>query len=138
MARSANTATAARPTATATAARRHSLNEAACPAPEALVGRILHSDPADAAAIARELPEANRARLAAFCYGRKHLNHLGLLIASTCELPALRLAFGTAAKVVHQQSRDVDATIAEGERHAGNAKTVTLANMANVVPIRRR
>lgn len=117
---------------------RHSLNEAACPAPEKLVGRILHSDPADAAAIARELPEANRARLAAFCYGRKHLNHLGLLIASTCEFPALRMAFGTAAKVVHTQSRDVDATIAEGVRHAGGAKTVTLANMANVVPIRRK
>ena len=118
--------------------RRHSLNEAACPVPEALVGRILHSDPADAAAIARELPEANRARLAAFCYGRKHLNHLGLLIASTCEFPALRMAFGTAAKVVHQQSRNVEATIAEGERHAGNSKSVTLANMANVVPMRRR
>lgn len=122
---------------TAGSTRRHSMNEAACPAPEALVGRILHSEPREAAAIARELPEANRARLAAFCYGRKHLNHLGLLIASTCEMPALRAAFGTAAKVVHQQSRDVEATIAEGERHAGAAKTVTLANMANVVSIRR-
>lgn len=117
--------------------KRHSLNEASCPAPEALIGQILRSEPKDAAAIARELPEVNRARLAAFCYGRKHLNHLGLLIASTCEMPMLRRAFGTAANVVHAQSRDVEATLAQAER-PGSSKSVTLATGANVVPLRRR
>ena len=118
-------------------ARAHSLNEASCPAPKALVTKLFSAKPKDAAAIARELPEANRAQLAAFCYGRKHLNHLGLLIASTCELPHLRRAFGTAATVVYTQSRDVEATIAEGEKHAGVSKGITLANMTNVVPLRR-
>ena len=117
--------------------RAHSLNEAACPAPEPIVTRIMHADPKDAAAIARELPEENRAQLAAFCYARKHMNHLGLLIASTCSMPSLRRAFGTAAPVVFRQCQDVDATIAEG-RHRGATKEITLANMANVVPIKRR
>ena len=122
----------------ARSAQGHSLNEAACPAPEPIVARIMHADPKDAAEIARELPEENRARLAAFCYARKHMNHLGLLIASTCSMPALRRAFGTAAPVVFRQCQDVEATIAEGKRHSGHAKEITLANMANVVPLRKR
>ena len=120
------------------AARPHSLNEASCPAPEPIVTRIMHADPKDAAEIARELPEENRARLAAFCYARKHMNHLGLLIASTCSMPHLRKAFGTAAPVVFRQCQDVEATLAEGVRHAGGAKAISLANMANVVPLRRK
>ena len=115
------------------ARRNHSLNEASCPAPEPIVTRIMHADPKDAAAIARELPEADRARLAAFCYARKHMNHLGLLIASTCSMPHLRVAFGTAAPVVFRQCQDVEATMAEGRQ--GGAKEITLANMANVVSI---
>ena len=115
--------------------RAHSLNEAACPAPEQITQQVLRADPKDAAEIARQLPEMNRARLAAFCYGRKHLNHLGLMIASTLEMPHLRRAFGTAAAVVYQQSRDVDATIAEG-RQKGD-KAITLADMTNVVRIGR-
>ena len=117
--------------------RVHSLNEASCPAPEPVISRIMHAQPAEAAEIARELPEESRARLAAFCYARKHMNHLGLLIAATCSMPALRRAFGTAAPVVFRQCQDVEATIAEGVRHSG-AKGITLANMANVVPIKRR
>ena len=113
----------------------HSLNEASCPAPETITTRIMHADPKDAAAIARELPEPERARLAAFCYARKHMNHLGLLIASTCSMPSLRRAFGTAAPVVFRQCQDVEATLAEGRRHSGGAKEITLANMANVVSI---
>ena len=53
----------------------------------------------------RPLPEAQRARLAAFCYKRTHLHGLGLKIASTCSCNALVDAAGTVGRVIYDQSR---------------------------------
>ncbi len=114
----------------------HTLNETSIPIPENLFGQLANAEPVDAVKIASELPLDNRARLAAFCYSRRHLNHLGLLIASTCDRMALRRAMGTAGDVVFKQSRDVEKTIAaERGRNDGSSK-VTLAKAANVVPLR--
>lgn len=117
-------------------AQPHSLNETSIPIPENLFGQLAQAEPADAVEIAKELPLQNRARLAAFCYARRHLNHLGLLIASTCDLMTLKRAMGTAGEVVYRQSRDVEKTLAaeRGKRGAGNK--ITLATAANVVPLR--
>ncbi|MEO1397545.1 MAG: hypothetical protein AAFU56_01600 [Pseudomonadota bacterium] len=118
-------------------AQSHSLNEASIPIPENLFGQLAQSEPADAVEIAKKLPIANRARLAAFCYGRRHLNHLGLLIASTCDRMSLRRAMGTAGDVVFQQSRNVEATISAERGRSDSASKITLAKAANVVPLRR-
>lgn len=117
-------------------AKPHSLNETSVPIPENLFGQLAQAEPTDAIEIAKELPLQNRARLAAFCYARRHLNHLGLLIASTCDLMTLKRTMGTAGEVVYRQSRDVEKTLAaeRGKRNSGNK--ITLATAANVVPLR--
>ena len=118
-------------------AQSHSLNEAAIPIPENLFGQLANAEPADAVEIAKTLPLPNRARLAAFCYARRHLNHLGLMIASTCDRMTLRRAFGPAGDVVYKQSRDVEKTIAADKNAQRDAASkVTLANSANVVTLR--
>ncbi|MEM1317690.1 MAG: hypothetical protein AAGF29_05440 [Pseudomonadota bacterium] len=116
-------------------ANAHSLNEATAPIPQDLFGQLASAEPKDAVAIAAELPLENRARLAAFCYARRHLNHLGLLIASTCDRMALRRAMGSAGDIVFQQSRDVEKTMA-ADRSRRQGKGITLATAANVVPLR--
>lgn len=116
-------------------AQAHSLNEATAPIPQDLFGQLASADPKDAVAIAEKLPLENRARLAAFCYSRRHLNHLGLLIASTCDRMALRRAMGSAGDVCFQQSRNVEKTMA-ADRSRRSGKGITLATAANVVPLR--
>ena len=113
-------------------AKIHSLNEKAIPIPENLFNELVHAEPVDAVEIARQLPLENRARLAKFCYQRRHLNKLALLIASSCDRMTLRRAFGTAGDIIFHQSRDVEATISEQEK----ANKITLASSANVVSLR--
>ncbi len=116
-------------------AQRHSLNEAAIPVAENLFGQLTQAEPKDAVEIARQLPLQNRARLAAFCYGKRHLNHLGLLLAATCDRMSLRRAMGIAGDVVFQQSRDVEKTLDQAKEKT--ASKITLATAANVVPLRQ-
>ena len=117
-------------------AQSHSLNETSVPVSENLFGQLAQAEPADAVQIASELPLDNRARLAAFCYSRRHLNHLGLLIASTCDRMALRRAMGTAGDVVFKQSRDVEKTISAERGKRSSGSKITLAKAVNVVPLR--
>ena len=119
------------------AASSHSLNEGTAPVPEQLFGQLATAEPIDAVEIAKKLPLQNRAQLAAFCYARRHLNHLGLLIASTCDRMALRRAMGTAGDVVFRQSRDVEKTIAAERGNRSTSSKITLATAANVVPLRK-
>ena len=112
-------------------AQPHSLNETSVPIPEKLFSQLAQAEPAAAAEIAKELPLQNRARLAAFCYARRHLNHLGLLIASTCDLMTLKRTMGTAGEVVYRQSRDVEKTIAAERGKRNSTNKVTLATAAN-------
>ena len=118
-------------------ANTHSLNEQATPVSEDIFGRMASAEPKDAAAIAAELPLDQRARLAAFCYARRHTNHLGLLIASTCDRMALRRAMGMAGDVLFKQSRNVEETIAAEQGRRDDAGKITLASAANVVAIGR-
>ncbi len=118
-----------------TASKVHALNEEQCPIPENILGQMHNTDPADAASVAAGLPEAQRAQLAAFCYERRHLHHLGLVIASTCGQLALRKAFGLAGDVVFKQSRKPDETMAKERRNANHAapKPVTLASFVRPI-----
>ena len=114
----------------------HSLNETSVPIPENLFGELAQAEPKDAIEIAKDLPLENRARLAAFCYARRHLNHLGLLIASTCDRMTLKRVMGTAGEVVFRQSRDVEKTLAAERGRRSSDSKITLATAANVVPLR--
>lgn len=123
--------------ATNTKPSSHSLNETQAPVPDDIFGTLAKADPKDAVEIAKSLPLDNRARLAAFCYARRHTNHLGLLIASTCDRMALRRAMGMAGDVVFKQSRNVEKTLAASvtaQREA--AAKVSLAG--NIIPLSAR
>lgn len=115
----------------------HSLNETSVPISENLFGQLAQAEPIDAIEIAKELPLQNRASLAAFCYARRHLNHLGLLIASTCDLMTLKRVMGTAGEVVYRQSRNVEKTLAAERGGRSSDNKITLATAANVVPLRQ-
>ena len=115
----------------------HALNETVVPIPENLFGEIAKAEPVEAIKIVKQLPLHNRARLAAFCYARRHLNHLGLLIASTCDRIALKRAMGIAGETLYKQSRDVEKTLSAERGRRSAASRVTLATAANVVPINR-
>ena len=57
------------------------------------------------------LSASERARLAVFCYGRAHLNAIGLAIAAQCDLEQLIAASGSTAvgEAFFAQSRDASA-----------------------------
>ena len=108
---------------------RSTLNEEPCPVPVQLFGKLHKSSPPDAAEIAKTLPEARRARLAAFCYHRQHLRDLAFAIASTCERDSLIKAAGAAGDAIYKQSRDPSRALAgQGPRGmSGQSSKITLA-----------
>jgi len=59
-------------------------------------------------AIVMDLSASERARLAVFCYGRAHLNAIGLRLAAQCELDHLIAASNsaTAGHTLFSQSRE--------------------------------
>jgi hypothetical protein len=78
--------------------------------------------------IVGNLSASERAKLAVFCYGRAHLNTIGLTIAATCDLDHLIAASSSAAagQVLFTQSRE----IAPEKRAIGRRPTITLATPA--------
>lgn len=77
------------------------------------------------------LSASERARLAVFCYGRAHLNTIGLAIAATCDLDHLIAASSsaTAGQTLFIQSRDAAMPV---ERAApGRRAPITLATAAH-------
>jgi hypothetical protein len=107
-----------------------SLNEEECPVPEAVFRQVRGAEPPHALMIAGTLPQAQRARLAVFCYRKRHLHELGLMIASTCDCASLVGAAGTGGRVIFEQSRDPAKTLAQERRPTGHSgsRTITLAS----------
>ena len=101
-------------------------NEDPCPITEQLFGQLHRASPPDAAEIAKALPHPQRARLATFCYYRRHLHALGLIIASTCDRNALIDAGGGAGDTIYRQSRDPNKTLSEEVGYRPQ-KPITLA-----------
>ncbi len=105
------------------------LNEDSCPVPEDLLGKLHQHPLAQAAEIVRDIPEAQRARLAAFCYNRRHLHKLGLIVASTCSATVLEAEAGSVGGVIYHQSRciDMDGELGQSGLRTGS-KPVSLAH----------
>ena len=109
------------------------LNEEALPISQSLFGRISLASPSDAVEIAKSLPEAHRARVAAFFYYRRHLHALGLMIASTCGRTALVTAGGHAGSAIFDQSRDPRRTLSAEQNpveSSARRKPISLASRA--------
>jgi hypothetical protein len=80
--------------------------------------------------IVGNLSASERARLAVFCYGRAHLNSIGLAIAATCDLDQLIAASSsaTAGQTLFTQSRDAAMPV---ERSPSRRAPITLATAAH-------
>jgi hypothetical protein len=76
--------------------------------------------------IVATLPESDRAKLAVFCYGRAHLNTIGLAVAAHCSLDHLVAASGSsvAGRALHAQSRELPAP---APKTYASRRSVTLA-----------
>ena len=98
------------------------------PSSDAEIVNLLVADQQEVGAIAKSLPNMQRARIAQYCYQRVHMRELGLKLASGCDLMTLRSVFGRAGDVVYAQSRDVDKTLSALKNTPGNqiAKPITL------------
>jgi hypothetical protein len=70
------------------------------------------------------LSASERAKLAVYCYGRAHLNVIGLAIAAQCEVDQLIAASGstTAGRALFAQSRELPA-----EKALPGRRSITLA-----------
>lgn len=99
--------------------------------PSEIIEEVTSSGPADAVSVASGLPEPQRAILAQFCYGRRHLRHLGLLIAGTLSQQTLMQTFGGAWEVIYKQAQDPEKTLASEKRPASEQvkRTVSLATV---------
>ena len=108
------------------------LNEAPCPVDEGALTQINSQPPKNAVAMAANLPLAQRAQICHFCYKKAHLHSLSLHIASTCDLRTLVSVFGPVGRIVFEQSRDVDATLAKLKRNDRDyeKKPVSLAHVS--------
>lgn len=105
--------------------------------PTQIIEEVTNSGPADAVSVASTLPEAQRAVLAQFCYGRRHLRHLGLLIAGTLSQQTLMQTFGGAWEVIQKQANDPEKTLAAEKRPASeqSKRSISLATVGQA-PIR--
>jgi len=76
--------------------------------------------------IVANLGESERAKLAVFCYGRAHLNAIGLAVAAHCGLDHLVAASATAVagRRLHAQSRELPAC---APKTYASRRSVTLA-----------
>ena len=83
-------------------------NEDPCPVSDDLFGQIRRAPPPNAVQIANSLPSSQRAQLAIFCYNKRHLHALGLIIASSCDRQTLVNAGGHVGEVIFDQSREAD------------------------------
>lgn len=95
---------------------------------------LIRTQPDAAIEMVAALPESVRARLAFFCYQRRHFHDLGLQIASTCSLGGLEDVAGAAGTVMFNQSRDFTRA-AEQKKPASvsiarNGRVISLAQFA--------
>ena len=91
------------------------------------LNRLYRATVSSGGEIVDSLSASERARLAVFCYGRVHLNAIGLAIAARCDLDHLTAAAhsATAGRTIYEQSRDNFPT----ERPLpGRRPAITLAN----------
>ncbi|MGE3245407.1 MAG: hypothetical protein AB7F96_05465 [Beijerinckiaceae bacterium] len=98
--------------------------------PESLIAFIRENPYAEAMDQIASMPESARARLAFFCYQRRHLHGVGLDIAKTCSRGALAEAAGVAGETLYRQSRNPSETMGAGQftdERAARTKKISLA-----------
>jgi hypothetical protein len=104
----------------------------ACPISDELLGRIYRGGPEAVESAVSNLPETARARLAAFCYARTHLQEIGLSVAATCDERSLTEAAGRAGEALYARSRKRVSAVAPSP--TPNKRAISLAKVAPIRP----
>jgi len=98
-----------------------------CPVQEDILKRLLDSALNATSDIAGQLPVAQRAAMAVYCYRRSHLRRIGLQLAAQCDRLDLVREAGTAGEMIYIQSRAIDATTEDmNKRPRGTRPPVSL------------
>jgi hypothetical protein len=95
-----------------------------CPVAPEVVGRLIKADPEGASLLLDGIPEATRARLAVWLYGRSHTHAIGVQVAATCDGATLRRAAGIVGNALYDLSRRPYAAPVHGTR--GGAGRISL------------
>lgn len=93
-----------------------------CPVPPETVGRLARATPDDLPDLVEGIPEATRARLAVWLYGRSHTHEIGVRIAATCDGSSLRRAGGLIGNALYDLSRRPYTAPTHGTRTSGAAR----------------
>ncbi|CAM2875988.1 MULTISPECIES: hypothetical protein [Methylobacterium] len=91
-----------------------------CPIPPETVGQLIKADADTATYILDGIPEATRARLAVWLYGRSHTHEIGVRVAATCDGATLRRAAGVVGTALYDASRRPYKAPSHGARPAGS------------------
>lgn len=107
---------------------RYVPNEPASPVPLDVLTLLMRSDEARVSEIVRQLPDAQRATLAVYCFSRSHMRTLGLRIARDCSMQALVTAGGATGQTLSDQIDSGEAfDVGPTQNHR---RKVTLARFA--------
>lgn len=79
--------------------------DAACPVSLDLLGQLYRADEHARSEMLLALSDAQRARLALFCYNRAHFGELAMAIAATCDPETLVALAGAVGEVLSVQCR---------------------------------
>lgn len=93
-----------------------------CPVTAETVGRLAKADPGTLSDLVDGIPEATRARLAVWLYGRSHTHEVGVRIAATCDGSSLRRAGGLIGNALYDLSRRPYAAPTHGTRVTGGSR----------------
>lgn len=85
-----------------------------CPVPLEFAARIARAEPDSLADLLDSMPEAARARLAVWLYGRSHTYEAGLRVAAACEGASLHRAAGIVGDQLYSLSRRANAAPSYG------------------------
>jgi len=75
-----------------------------CPVSDDLLKRLLNTTLSAVADLGSQLPEAQRAALAVYCYRRAHFRRLGLTLAALCNRQSLVIEAGHAGELIFRQA----------------------------------
>ncbi|GLS71676.1 hypothetical protein [Methylobacterium tardum] len=97
-----------------------------CPVPFERVVRLTRAEPDALFDLLDGIPEATRARLAVWLYGRSHTHEIGVRIAATCDGTTLHQAAGLVGDRLHELSRRPRTASSYGVHAGGTRRQVSL------------